>query len=126
MKNQIQASFLVLFSILNVQGARAEEPHYCDPHNFYGKEVDGYSHAHLERVHVFKLGKVTLVGLGVGKSEPDSVEKLGLSIASPEIKNEKYCTFYLNSPDEGQFEGIKDPSQNSTTTRLKRTPKECL
>lgn len=84
-----------------VSGAEVE-PSYCDPARFdeieiplgdEGKEKGQGSG--LDRVHAFRLGKVTLVGLGVGDSPVKEVIELSKRLA-PGNKDPHYCTWYLN------------------------------
>jgi hypothetical protein len=78
------------------------EPSYCDPERFDETEISlnsegkGKSPA-LVRAHAFKLGKVTLVGLGVGDSTVKEVIELSQRLA-PGKKVPNYCTWYLNHP----------------------------
>lgn len=94
--------------------AAPSEPAYCDPSAFDERELklgDGLEleRSGLNRVHAFKLGKVTLVGVGVGNSKASALKELeqkhsvkssstlGKSVSNPSPEN-KFCTFYLNHP----------------------------
>ena len=76
------------------------EPSYCDPAQFDETEIplegEGKGQTSvLTRVHAFRLGKVTLVGLGVGNSPVKEVIELSKRLA-PGNKASNYCTWYLN------------------------------
>jgi hypothetical protein len=78
------------------------EPSYCDPALFDETEIplglNGYwERPGLVRAHAFRLGKVTLVGLGVGDSKVKDVVELSQRLA-PGRKLPKDCTFYFNHP----------------------------
>lgn len=90
------------------------EPAYCDPSAFDAKEMDlgdglALEKKGLNRIHAFHLGKVTLVGLGVGNSKADEVmdfakaHSASSSSQAPklldELKKKNYCTWYLNRPE---------------------------
>jgi len=76
------------------------EPSYCDPARFdeaeIPVEVKGKGKiSGLVRAHAFRLGKVTLVGLGVGDSPVKEVIELSQRLA-PGNKAPHSCTWYLN------------------------------
>lgn len=77
----------------------AAEPAYCDSKNFSKFESKYASSANLERLHVFKIGKLTLAGLGVGKSDQMAVESMANDLGSVP-KSEKSCTWYFNEGAE--------------------------
>ena len=81
----------------------AGEPPYCDFQVFKrAAEVvpDGDG---LRREHAFRLGKVVLVGLAVGDSRPDDVQRLSERYSSPKAGvPQKYCTWYLNKGEAAQ------------------------
>ncbi len=79
------------------------EPAYCLPSTFRAKEIPAPSFSGLNRVHAFRLGNVTLVGLAVGESKVASVQSLATSFAPQMSRAEKSCTFYHNDGnDEAQ------------------------
>jgi hypothetical protein len=77
------------------------EPSYCDPAQFDEAEIPYETvqgkgrEPGLFRAHAFRLGKVTLVGLGVGDSPVEEVIRLSKRLV-PENKAPNYCTWYLN------------------------------
>ncbi|MEO5968666.1 MAG: hypothetical protein ABIQ95_01960 [Bdellovibrionia bacterium] len=101
---------LVLSLLIGAPGAEAAskssnlavteiEPSYCDPAKFDETEIplEGGKErtSSLARAHAFRLGKVTLVGLGVGDSPVKDVIELSKRLA-PGSKASNYCTWYLN------------------------------
>jgi len=88
----------------------AQEPSYCDPGVFDEKEFslgsfEKLTEEGLVRPHAFHLGKVTLVGVGVGNSKVSALEKLAREnsqtqskSAEEKLRSTKYCTWYLNHP----------------------------
>lgn len=78
------------------------EPLYCSLPNLQKMEkpVDPSG---LNRVHRYQVGKVDLVGVGVGNSQAQSLMKL--AVQHPGVQpSVKYCTWYLN---EGNSEAEK-------------------
>jgi hypothetical protein len=82
------------------------EPVYCSLKHFKENEVPlnqlltdlpPDTKPQLKNIHAFKLGDVTLVGVGVGKSDPNLIKKLAKTI-SPQSEKSKYCTWFLNKP----------------------------
>ena len=78
---------------------RQEEPAWCDPAGFAAREFPVQAPG-VQRLHAFKIGGVTLVGLAVGYSPLDGVRAVAkqLSSAGPDVG---YCTWYynVNSPE---------------------------
>jgi hypothetical protein len=54
----------------------------------------------LKNQHAFHLGDVTLVGLAVGESKPDSVASLATSLATSLTPDQDSCTFYYNDGND--------------------------
>src|SRR5262245_7206309 len=78
------------------------EPAYCDFETFRRAAEKVSDDSGLEREHVFRLGKVVLVGLAIGESRADDVRRLAEEYSSPTAgAPEKHCTWYLN---EGRAE----------------------
>jgi hypothetical protein len=75
--------------------ARATEPVYCKPETFFKSEFRDESNVKAKRLRLFKLGRVTLAGLAVGKSAVEQVQNLARSHSS-ESASDKYCTWYLH------------------------------
>ncbi len=89
---------IVSFSIVS----QAREPAYCNKKIFLSKRMD-YQNEGLRRLNAFKLGRVTLAGVGIGGSESTSVAELAEKMGQvPE--SDKYCSWYLN---EGNAEAEK-------------------
>lgn len=81
----------------------SQEPSYCDPALFDEKEMDLGDFEKLkadgiQRAHGFKLGQVTLIGLGVGDSKTSSVVHLAQKYSEHLTQEKRYCTWYLNHP----------------------------
>src|SRR5690349_5611043 len=85
--------FLFLF-LFNFSATAAEEPSYCKLENFQRLEISNDGH-NLERLHVYKLGQVTLAGLAIGHSEATDVQAMSEHF-SRTTSQEGYCTWYLN------------------------------
>lgn len=105
---------ICLFTSLHVSAKNHhKEPLYCHPDVFDEKEIlikeryefekDG-----LIRVHIFKVGQMTLAGLAVGESKVEGTKKLALRFA-PGSENDKYCTWYLNHPSDTLHNNQPDP-----------------
>ncbi len=107
--------FVVQSALLSVQvfALDIQEPAYCDPAAFDEKEFTLGTFEELEEIglvrpHAFHLGKVTLVGVGVGNSKAQALVELAQSHTSvpfslkdqskADLKVKKYCTWYLNHP----------------------------
>jgi hypothetical protein len=78
------------------------EPTYCHPNKFDESEFSLGAYEEMQRkglvrAHAFKLGKVTLVGAGVGNSKSQALIDLAEQFA-PQAKKKRYCTWYLNHP----------------------------
>jgi hypothetical protein len=91
------------------------EPQYCDPAKFDDYEVslgnfDDLVKEGLVRVHAFHLGKVTLVGAGVGNSKATALIQLAqkYALSSATLTDRKYCTWYLNHPSQ-----VPDPLRDA-------------
>ena len=83
--------------------SQGSEPAYCDPGRFDEKEMDLGSYesqvaSGLLRAHAFKLGKVTLLGLGVGDSKTSAIIELAKKYSDHMTQDKRYCTWYLNHP----------------------------
>lgn len=87
---------LLSFSTLALDSV---EPAYCAPENFSKFEVPspltGNDNAGLLRMHAYRLGSTTLVGLAVGDSKTPSTQKLAQAFGGPNIDQNKYCTWYF-------------------------------
>jgi hypothetical protein len=96
------AALLVVAVLCRVSaGGAAEgppaEPAYCDPATFSRLEVPlaKEERKHVKRLHVFRLGRVTVAGLAVGHSAPAAVRALAGRFSRAGT-GERYCTWYLN------------------------------
>jgi hypothetical protein len=76
----------------------AAEPAYCDVRTFLSKEVR-YPSRDLENHHLYKLGSVHLLGVGVGESEIDSVIRAATQLGRV-TRTQNYCTWYINDENE--------------------------
>jgi hypothetical protein len=76
------------------------EPAYCLPTAFVAKEIQVPSSG-LNRAQGFRLGNVTVVGLGVGDSKVSSVQQLALHYVPTMGSSRKSCTFYYNDGNDG-------------------------
>lgn len=72
-------------------------PAYCDPNVFRSREETSAAAgiAGLRRAHAYRLGKVLLVGLAVGDSDPIAVQELARRHSSAAAA-EGFCTWYVN------------------------------
>ena len=93
---------LVLATTIFVSYAHAldtTEPAYCSPERFAQYEVksplSSADNAGLLRLHAYKLGSTTLVGLAVGDSKTPMTQKLAQQFSTPNINQNKYCTWYF-------------------------------
>ncbi len=88
-----------LSTVVISKAVSAQEPAYCDPENFYNKEVD--LNARILRDRAFKLGNVILLGGAIGYSNSekviDFVEEYSNTKATA---SEKYCTWYYNDHND--------------------------
>lgn len=88
------------------------EPAYCDLESFKKHEVflgspETLKARGLKNAHAFQLGKVLLVGVGVGDSKSHALIELAKS-HSPKVEEKNYCTWYLNHPK------LSEPYDQST------------
>jgi hypothetical protein len=98
--SQVRPSFLIGMSFLSLtlpqaQSFASEEPMYCHPATFYRHEMKPSAETKTKRLHLFRLGRVTLAGLSVGGSRPSEVKDLAHEFSSAS-QSEGYCTWYLN------------------------------
>ena len=107
-------SVMLLFQTGLVDAAsKVSEPAFCNPAAFDEKEIQIKPKAEeqdpaLFRAHGFRLGKVTLVGVGVGNSKAESLIELSNKYSATSGKSKRYCTWYLNRPrGEGDTNRIK-------------------
>ncbi len=84
------------------QAANALEPAFCNPATFSKYEVK-YSGKAPERLHVYKIGQLTLAGMAVGNSNVSDVIGVAKKYSTAGTRD-KYCTWYLN-------DGNKEASQ---------------
>ena len=92
--------FVAIFVVGLLCGAWASfaEPAYCSVDYFKRNEIVNPAPGNkIKRLHVFKLGSMTLAGLGVGESTPDNVRTLARTYSVRAGKDQKYCTWYLNT-----------------------------
>lgn len=85
--------FVAMFFSFKVSAVVAEPP-FCDLKTFRSSEISQKADG-LTRMHGFKLGKVNIIGLGVGESDTEAVKKMAMSFSEFSAE-EKYCTWYLN------------------------------
>lgn len=89
---------LILLSLVSfAQNSVAAEPAYCDPENFFQKEIE--TQAGIWRHHTFKFGNVILLGGAIGYSNPFKVT--GFAEENSTVSGaEKYCTWYYNEGND--------------------------
>lgn len=102
MRTWIVFIFLASTFIFHHTTFAGDEPKYCDPAKFDLTEInledtvgDWADNDIMLRIHGFKLGKVMLIGLGVGKTDVELTKRMAL-YWSPDSANNKYCTWYHN------------------------------
>lgn len=76
----------------------ASEPNYCDPTKFTNYEVR-VNQSGLNRAREFKIGSLSIVGVGVGSSSTQALQKLALQ-HSITLNTKKYCTWYFNQGNQ--------------------------
>jgi hypothetical protein len=86
------------------------EPSYCQPTSFDETEFslgafEKMRKVGLVRAHGFKLGQVTVIGAGVGNSNPSALIQLAEKF-SPGSQDQKYCTWYFNHPKGGEAQDV--------------------
>ncbi len=95
------AIFLLLLNsiILSAWGqdtrSLTEEPKYCEPRHFNQLLIGQEDSNKLQRLKIFRLGDVVLTGLGIGKSDVNTVGALAIEHSSA-TETQKYCTWYYN------------------------------
>lgn len=90
--------FFILLSLVFIsQNTFAEEPAYCQPENFFKKEVD--MKTGIWRSHTFKFGDVILLGGSIGYSLPFKITEFAEE-NSTASSAEKYCTWYYNEGND--------------------------
>jgi hypothetical protein len=112
----VQWVFVVGLSLFQGNDVQAEskaeaaillkEPSYCHPSTFDEKEFSLGTFEQMEskgliRAHAFRLGKVTVIGAGVGNSQSSALIELAQKYAAgskEHSKDKNYCTWYLNHP----------------------------
>lgn len=113
-------------------GAAPSEPRYCSPAYFDEAEVQlealglpdsVVNDKTLVRTHVFRLGKVTLVGVGVGDSKPAALKALAQKLAPQAVKS-KYCTWYLNHPKNASEKEKVEASKTFVFKDIPKNPRE--
>src|SRR4051812_46767936 len=72
--------------------SKATEPTWCNPNTFDQYRI--YSKVD-DRIHVFKIGKLTLAGMPVGTMEVDDVIDVAFKFSKSD-EEDKYCTWYLH------------------------------
>lgn len=75
----------------------ASEPEYCDPKTFLSLETK-FKAKDIDNAHLFKLGKVNLLGVAVGASDTEALVSFAKAYGTAEA-SKKYCTWYFNSGD---------------------------
>ena len=96
-------SFSSISKAASLSFSSSQEPAYCDPALFDEKEMDlgnfeKLTASGIQRAHGFKLGKVTLIGVGVGDSKTSALIDLAHKYSDHLTKDKRYCTWYLNHP----------------------------
>jgi hypothetical protein len=88
---------LVAISLFSVHGFAAE-PAYCNPDNF-GKFEQEVAAEGARRLHVYQVGQLTLVGLGIGTTPVAITMSLANQLGG--VGSDKnYCTWYLNDGND--------------------------
>lgn len=77
------------------------EPQWCSPSEFMKNEITGQpgirQAGKFERGRVFKVDGITLVGVGVGKSDHVGLQRMYDSLSQSSTgQDPKYCTWYFN------------------------------
>jgi hypothetical protein len=113
LRNSLGVQIAVVSFVLGATAPVFAEPEYCSVDHFEKNElafpVPGKN---LKRIHTFKLGKVTLSGLGVGETSTSKVKSLSRIHSRGATKAQKYCTWYfntLNLPSMLEFRWIHLP-----------------
>ncbi len=73
--------------------ATADEPAFCDPEKFLSLEETPVV-AGIDRLRVFRIGRLRLAGMAVGASEASDV--IGLAETYSVTADDHYCTWYVN------------------------------
>ncbi|MGE3975054.1 MAG: hypothetical protein AB7F59_11070 [Bdellovibrionales bacterium] len=87
-------SFLTAMIGLSASTSHGTEPAYCNKAFFMQKKIK-YKESGLERWSAFKLGRITLAGVGIGNSDSTSVAKAAEALGQVP-SSDKYCSWYLN------------------------------
>ncbi|HVK61420.1 MAG TPA: hypothetical protein VM432_07715, partial [Bdellovibrionales bacterium] len=75
----------------------------------------------IENHHIFRIGKLTLVGLAVGNSRFNSVEQLATERGLNLSRSERSCTWYMNDGNRDAranfvWRYVERPSSNAEKT----------
>src|SRR5262249_25578038 len=75
------------------------EPPYCLLSGLRSREIAIDTNG-LERAHAYRLGSVTVVGVGVGNSQGDALQSLATHTATSLAPEQRSCTFYYNDGND--------------------------
>ncbi|MGE3973250.1 MAG: hypothetical protein AB7F59_01855 [Bdellovibrionales bacterium] len=95
------------------------EPAYCDPKTFLEKEVKA-DLKDMDNAHLFKVGNITILGLGVGNSDAKAIKNFAAA-RSTASASQNYCTWYYNKGNDEAEEDfthiyLTNPKDLTTTS----------
>ncbi|HLE00069.1 MAG TPA: hypothetical protein VJB59_07410 [Bdellovibrionota bacterium] len=101
--------------------ATAEEPAFCDPDRFMSFEETPVVRG-IDRLRVFRIGRLTLAGMAIGASEASDV--IGLAETYSVTADDHYCTWYVNKGNkeaeaEFNFRYVSNPLYSSPSRAAK-------
>jgi hypothetical protein len=109
------------------------EPTYCTVDEFGGHEVilaqklpelAPQMTQGLTNAHAFHIGKVTLLGVGVGKSNASLLKQVSSSFKSPSRQENEFCTWYFNTPEKTASEEQQHTLKSEFHwNRIKKNPR---
>lgn len=110
MKKLFSLFLLAALSTSLTFAASTGEPSYCSPEKFAQLEIKSpltdLDNRGLQRMHAFRVGKTTLVGLAVGDSKTPSTQKLATTFSSENVDQEKYCTWYFATKNKTAYKSF--------------------
>jgi hypothetical protein len=109
------------------------EPAYCNVDEFSKLEISLHQKVPeliqqlehgLTNAHAFHLGKVTLLGVGVGKSNATVLKQISSSFKSSTRPEGEFCTWYFNQPEKTASDQQKHALKSEFHwNRIKKNPR---
>lgn len=113
--------FISVSAVTAAAEPRAQEPAYCDLNAFLKSEVAAPISQSIQRLHLYRLGNVTVAGMAMGLSKTSEMEALAESFSAG--ANVNFCTWYLN---KGNTEAEKSFNHHYVDNPNKLTPEQAV